>query len=315
MAAAGFWTVLGLYADLSWHIRNHVDTFFTLQHSLLYSGLAALFFIALLYRRQPGARVTFAGVALFAAGGAADLIKHQVFGIEHDFDALVSPTHLALGFGVALAVCAPVRSALRLSPPATLGAQWPMLTGMASFVELLHWVTNPFFRLNAAALYGIALPHQLTANALTLQTLRVDQQGGGLIAMLLQALLIAGPLLYAVARFRLATGSLTILCVLGTILIAFSNAAAPDESAIVLAAAIAAGVTGDLLLWRRVKNPASFAVLPVLAFDCAAVGITALTQGTWWDASFALGAIAESCAFAFFLSLLASAGRPANEPA
>ncbi|MEZ4662017.1 MAG: hypothetical protein R2911_31085 [Caldilineaceae bacterium] len=41
-----------------------------------------------------------------------DLIWHELFGIEQDFEALISPTHLMLGAGLALIVSGPLRAAL-----------------------------------------------------------------------------------------------------------------------------------------------------------------------------------------------------------
>lgn len=311
-AAAGFWTVLGLYADLSWHIRNHVDTFFTLQHGLLYSALAFMIAVALWGRGQRDNRFMIAGLLVFAAGGAADLVKHQAFGIEHDFDALASPTHLLLGSGVALALCAPIAEQAR-QLRTRLVDQLPALVSLSGLIELLHWVTNPFFRTNAARTFETPLPHQLTADALTAQTLHLYEQGGGILAVILQALLVAGPLLYAVRSLRAAPGACTVVCFFGTALIAATQATAMPEMFCGIAAAIAAGVAGDILLWRygterirAIRLPsAAFAVLPQLAFNGVLLGLTAATQGVWWDAPFATGALLLGCAFALFLSFIA----------
>jgi len=311
-AAAGFWTVLGLYVDLSWHIRNHVDTFFTLPHAILYSGLAFMAAVAVFGRGRPENRFMLVGLLIFAAGGIADLLKHQTFGIEHDFDALASPTHLILGSGVAIALCAPVAASVS-QVRTRLADQVPALVSLAAIVELLHWVTNPFFRTNAAKLFEVPLPHQLTADALTLQTLYAYQQGGGLIAIVLQALLIAGPLIYAVRSLRAAPGACTAVCFLGTVLVATAQATTPLEAVCAMAAAFSAGIVGDALLLRygsemirTMRLPsAAFAVLPQLAFNGILLGLTAATQGIWWDTSFSAGALLLGCAFALFLSFIA----------
>jgi hypothetical protein len=304
MAIAGFWTVCGLYTDLGWHIRHHVDTFFTVQHAVLYSGLAVLFTVAIFGRRRPAYRASLWGIALFAAGGAADLIKHQAFGIEHDFDALVSPTHLALGFGVAIAVCGPVRSVISdIARPRSLLAQLPLLIALAAFVELLHWVTNPFFRFNIERMYETPLPHQLTPDALTLQTLHVYEQGGGLLAVILQGLLLAAPAMYVLRTVRPAPGAFTVLFILANVLIALTNSVSWNEAAGVLAASLVAGVVTDAC--ANLQRSVLAALIPAAYNAAYVLYAVAFLGGIWWDASFVTGAIIEASAFAVFLSFIA----------
>jgi len=47
-----------------------------------------------------GYGLSLLGVLIFAAGGIGDMIWHVLFGIEADVEALLSPTHLLLGFAV-----------------------------------------------------------------------------------------------------------------------------------------------------------------------------------------------------------------------
>lgn len=302
MAFAGYWTVVGLYTDLGWHIRHHVDTFFTVQHAVLYSGLLALFGAAIIQWRRPGYRASFWGIGLFAAGGAADLLKHHLFGIEQGFDALVSPTHLAIGLGVAIAICAPVRAALSAHvPPASLAAQIPALISVSAFVELLHWITNPFFRINAATMFETPLPHQLTANALTLQTLHVYDQGGGLLAMILQALLLSAPALFLLRTLHPARGAFTLVFPLSNLLAALATSISWEEAAIVMGASLAAGLAADVLRSRPVLlcaiAPAAFNVVYL-------IGTAVFGGGIWWNASFAAGAALEASALSVFLNFV-----------
>lgn len=293
IAAAGYWTVLGLFYDLSWHIRHHSDTFFTVQHAILYSGLAALAIVVFIFRFETDFRIAAAGLVLFALGGAADLIEHQFLGIEHDFDALVSSTHLAIGFGLMIVAAAPLR---------TGRDRGACVIAAAAFVELLHFITHPFFRFNDASRFNVPIPHQLTADAITQQTLRAYEQGGGLLAAILFALLIALPLAYLAQRDLLRRGWCTVFCVLSTILIAFSHSASVAEFAAVVIAAFAAGIAGDLLLKPDPSNRATVLVSCVPAFvGCAVqIAVTGLLQGLWWDLSFACGTVVLATAFAFF---------------
>ena len=59
----------------------------------------------------PGYRGTAVGVVLFAVAGGLDLLWHEILGIEVSLDALVSPTHLLLGFSLFLILGTGVRSA------------------------------------------------------------------------------------------------------------------------------------------------------------------------------------------------------------
>ena len=114
----------GLYLDGWAHNHGKVDqSFFTPWHAFFYAGFALTALVLLAtgavnwrrgYTRRAalpaGYGLALLGSAVFAAGGVGDLIWHTLFGIEEDFEALVSPTHLMLGVGLALIVSAPLRA-------------------------------------------------------------------------------------------------------------------------------------------------------------------------------------------------------------
>ena len=119
MALAGFLTVGGLFVDIGGHLRHDVDTFFTWQHALFYSGLVLLCVIvggeALRRRREgqglpAGYALSAAGLFLFFVAGALDMGNHLIFGFEAGFDALLSPTHQLLAVALLLIVAGPLRS-------------------------------------------------------------------------------------------------------------------------------------------------------------------------------------------------------------
>lgn len=123
-AGLGLLMVSGVYVDGWAHLnRPGLETFFTPWHAILYGGftLLALFIAGTVLRRTPGrAGSRFApppgyglaalGVVVFLAGGTADMVWHEVFGVEVAVDALVSPTHLVLLLGGMLMVTAPARA-------------------------------------------------------------------------------------------------------------------------------------------------------------------------------------------------------------
>jgi len=336
MALAGYWTIAGLYTDAGWHIRHDVDTFFTWSHALLYSGLLLLLYLigsryAAARRRDqslsaalgPAYSWSALGVLVFLLGGIADMINHLSFGFEAGFDALLSPTHQIIGAGVLLIISGPIRSAISQVPrPVTLVQQLPAIVSAAAILELMHWGTQVFFRVDAARALGVLVPHELDPNALTLMTIHFYQQGGSLIAVILQSLLMMGTAFYLVRNFRLRPGALTTLFVMGNGLIAVTHSLGWLDIASVFAASVAAGIAGDAFLARA---PAYFAsriwlasfafVVPGLYAAVLLLFTIAFMGGTWWGPLFAAGAVFYAGLFSLLLSFVASALPPRADAA
>ena len=331
MTLAGYWTIAGLYTDAGWHIRHDVDTFFTWSHALLYSGLLLLLYLvgsryAAARRRNeslsaalgPAYSWSALGVLVFLLGGMADMINHLFFGFEAGFDALLSPTHQIIGAGVLLIISGPIRSAVSQIPrPVTLVQQLPAIVSAAAILELMHWGTQVFFRVDAARALGVIVPHELDANALTLMTIHFYQQGGSLIAVVLQSLLMMGTAFYLVRNFRLRPGALAILFVLGNGLIAITHSLGWLDVVSVLMASIAAGIAGDAFLARAPAYFTSRGWLGSFAFAVPAIYAAVLffftvafMGGTWWDPLFAAGTIFYAGLFSLLLSFVASAIPP-----
>lgn len=118
VAFFGTWMIIGLFLDGWAHQANKPETFFSPWHMLLYSGfVAAVAWFGWDGRRRsagaaPGDRWLTAGLVLFVTGAVGDGIWHEVFGIEVDLEALLSPTHLLLFIGGVLMVTLPLRLAL-----------------------------------------------------------------------------------------------------------------------------------------------------------------------------------------------------------
>lgn len=331
MALAGYWTIAGLYTDAGWHIRHDVDTFFTWAHALLYSGLLILLsllaarYFARRHRDEhflstlgPAYSWSAIGALIFLIGGAADMINHLFFGFEAGFDALLSPTHQVIGAGVLLIIAGPIRSAVSQAPrPVTLTEQLPAIISAAAILELMHWGTQVFFRADAARSLGLTVPHELDANALTFMTIHFYQQGGSLIAVMLQSLLAMGTAFYLARNFRLQPGALTILFVLGNGVIAVTHSLGWLDALSVLCASVAAGITGDVFLAgapayfgsRRWLMSFAFTV-PVVYAGVLLLFTMIFMGGTWWDPIFAIGAVFYAGLFSLLLSLVVSAKPP-----
>jgi hypothetical protein len=124
----GLWTIIGLFLDGWAHSHQKPESFFSPWHAVLYSGFtaAALWAGWITWRRRkpgrslfetmpPGHLASLAGFVLFGIGAIGDLIWHEIFGIEANVEALLSPTHLLLLTGGAIALSAPLRTMLRSS--------------------------------------------------------------------------------------------------------------------------------------------------------------------------------------------------------
>jgi hypothetical protein len=125
IALTSVWMIGGAWLD-AWAHDNvpYLETFFTPWHGVLYSGLLATvvaLVVAVVSGRAAGrpwrgvlprgCGLSLAGALIFAAGGVGDMIWHQLFGIESDFEALISPTHLVLAVGAVLIASGPLRAA------------------------------------------------------------------------------------------------------------------------------------------------------------------------------------------------------------
>ena len=125
----------GLFLDGWAHAHGRVDqSFFTPWHAVFYAGYAAVAsaLVASLLRNHArgypwlralpaGYGLSLLGALIFGVGGVGDMIWHMLFGIEAGVEALLSPTHLALGLGLGLivSVSGPLRAVGRRPEPAT----------------------------------------------------------------------------------------------------------------------------------------------------------------------------------------------------
>ena len=123
IAFFGSWMVIGLFLDGWAHQAQKPETFFSPWHFILYSGFGAAvvyftFRERILKERAEGDRLTVAGLVVFIVGAIGDGIWHEVFGIEVDIEALLSPTHLALMIGGLLMLGIAYRKQSQLEPRA-----------------------------------------------------------------------------------------------------------------------------------------------------------------------------------------------------
>lgn len=154
------WVVGGLYLDGWAHNHGQVDdSFFTPWHGVLYSGALGLFVFLLFHQIRnlaagyawrhalpKGYPLALIGMGLFLLGGLLDFAWHELFGIEVNLEALLSPTHLLLATSGVLVFSAPLRAAYARLTPAQARGWWALgpLVLAATFVLALFTFFTQF---------------------------------------------------------------------------------------------------------------------------------------------------------------------------
>jgi hypothetical protein len=286
--AASAWLLGGLYWDGWAHGYGLPDSFWTIWHAAFYSGYAASAAVILgaIARARPqaatwraaipaGYEAAVLGVVVFGLGGAFDMAWHTVFGIELSTDALLSPSHLVLGLGIALIVSGPLLAAWRRGTSGGLAAQLPAVLSLTALLSVFT-----FFSLFAGP-YSTVIGTGARPNETTLVR--------SLLGMYLFSALVVGLALVALRRGTLPVGSLTVLLGLnGVGMILMRGHASLDVQLTFSLVAIAAGAIGDLLLWRLRPSDSRLLQLHVFAFVLPVVylaiylAVVVLRVGSGW---------------------------------
>lgn len=303
----------GLVLDGWAHNHGKVDeSFFTPWHAFFYGGFALLVAVLIgvvLLNWRRGAAMTEAipggyllsmvGALVFAAGGVGDLVWHTLFGIEEDLEALLSPTHLLLGVGMALIMTGPLRAAWRR--PAN-GSGWkelgPALLSMC-------WTMSVFTFLMMFA-------HPVTvvvAGARHRYFLSDAGQMAGILGLIVTAGLLVGPILFLMMRWRLPFGAITVIWGINTIIMLILDYEHRYTVWMVVAMILAAVVMDGLNQWLR-PGPTRVAPLrlwaflaPVFLYSGYFAALLA-TEGTRWTIHLWMGGIVLGGLCGFLLSFL-----------
>ncbi|MET3935698.1 hypothetical protein [Arthrobacter sp. OAP107] len=351
----GLWLVLAVFLDGWAHINlPSLETFFTPWHAALYSGMlatAAWTAVVILRNRTPGQpllqaappgyRGTAVGVVLFAVAGGLDLLWHEILGIEVSLDALVSPTHLLLGFSLFLILGTGVRSARAAGhvsaghaadhrPAASHGLANHRLAGhggnlawtpAALFAVVLMTGLGAFFLVYCSAFVRPG-PTAVFVPAPVGTPGRIQSELPVVITLasyLLTTALIIAPFLFTLsAARRPARGIVTLLVVAAAWLPVVMIGLRPYSIAGAAGATVAAVVV-DLLLarvpdaWLGRRLPAVTAGIAALLWTGQLVAL-AVTDAIRWPVSLWLGAVVLSAAVAAGLALLSSWGPGRSVP-
>ena len=301
-ALLGLWITLGGFVDGFAH-RNldTPETFFTPWHGVLYSGYlaTALWIVSLIqrHRRIPvGYKTALAGVLVFAAGGVGDMFWHMIFGIEVSVDALLSPTHLMLLVGAILMLSGPIlsRAGDRTYQPRTLVALSAPIIAFACVAAELGF----FFQyLDGFSVRFMQVPY-----------LPGSEEGffevaTGISSILITTVIVMGPLLLLMGRWRIPFGTgLAMFALVGLLMEMLEGYDFPED----VIAPVIGGITVDLLL--RLQRPLSirlFAFLVPVVMWTARFGLFELYSDINWPVSVWTGIIVFSGLASVGISLLA----------
>lgn len=324
VVGASAWLLGGLYWDGWAHGYGLPDSFFTIWHAAFYSGFlataAAIFVPAAARAPSVGWRAAMpagygwsaVGVIVFAFGGAFDMFWHTVFGVEVNLDALFSPSHLVLATGMLLVVAGPLRAAWARGSGGALGAQLPAVLSLLMVLSLLT-----FFSLFAGP-YSTELGSNPRPSGGVENTL-----ARSLLGMYLFSALVVGVALVGLRRGTLPIGAMTLLIGANGVAMILMRGHAPVAVQVLFSGvAIAAGIVGDILLWRLRPSPDRVTALRVFAFLVpfsyfalyfAAVRLEA--GGIWWTVHFLTGSIVLSGIVGLLLSFVFGAGPSDARPA
>lgn len=306
--------VTAMYFDGRAHVLGLPDSFFTPWHGFLYGGLLLmvgwLVVLSRLAARRLGVRrfavvpagyrQAMAGAMVFALGGVADMVWHQVFGVEFGIDALLSPTHLALFVGGSLLFSGPVR-AVRLRG----GASGPLGTVPAGLSVAAIGATAAFALsflsgfLSDQAAYALSRAPEGTVDHIVADAL----VSAGLGSYIVTSLVIVVPLTLML-RLDIAWPGAVFFLV--TSLAVLASALADFPNAWVIVAGAVAGGTAEIVLaslrrrgtTARARELVLAPLLPLLLWPGQLLAVAA-SGPVRWSAAMIAGVVILSSALSF----------------
>lgn len=327
VGACTLWIASGFFLDAWAHGHVPIESFFTPYHGVFYSGMLALAIVLAVFATRnrlrgcswidsiPRAyRLAVLGIPVFLVAGIGDMLWHALLGIEEGVDALLSPTHQALGLGIFFLASGPIRSVLADRSPAAFARQAPLALGLATWIVLVHFGTAYAFDPAAGRTNAPPPIAPFTHAYFTSLAIGYYKVSLGVLVVIFQSCVMAGVALWLLARMRPAAGLFTLMYVAGNVPAAAAFTNQTPLLAVTLAQSVCAGVLADVWVARADPAPAtasytwfSFA-LPMTYIGVYLIG-TAIADGLWWDWNIALGAWCWSGVCGFALGLLAGARR------
>jgi hypothetical protein len=321
VAIATMTFVFGFYLDGWAHSHGRVDTsFFTVWHAALYGAFGIVGAILVgthVYNVTRGYTWAKAlprgyswgliGVMLFAIGGVADMVWHQLFGIEVGIEALYSPSHLTLAISAFLFASAPfcagwIRSK-RISGwreflPILLSAI-AILSAITFFTSVAFWGSS-----DMRELVGARPSHSYFESRV------------GITSVLISTTVYVGLVLLMLRRWKLPFGAIAVLFAVNDLLMVWLAVGSNTEYLWVGAFALSGLIVDALIWWLKpsAENPNAVRVIAaVLPFVTTLLSLGAVHWigqadngfGLWWDIHMWLGVPVLAALAGLLLSFVA----------
>ncbi len=291
----GTWAITGLFLDGWAHEANKPETFFSPWHGVLYSAFivgTAYSMIDTFIKRSRGQAVEkmdpaiLGGLLLFGAAGVGDMVWHQIFGIEVDVEALISPSHLLLMIAGLVLLGGSLRGVWRTSAAAqSMREFFPTLLIYTLIVALIAFFTMYLSAFRLSEL--VPSPGEMN-------------EVYGMASIFWTNILLIGAALLLVRRWTTPAGTFTFL--FGVVAIATTGLRAFEHAPLALAA-VAGGVTLDVLVRRGASVRTISATVPAVMWS-SFLAVYHAVYGVGWSPELWSGAIVLSVLLGLALGLL-----------
>ena len=277
-----------------------------------------------------GYGVAIIGLGLLTLGGPIDLIWHSAYGFEVGVDAIYSPPHLMLFFGGLLLCSTGIRSMwakddiapdLRQFAPVILSSI--LFIGVAGFITmyLSAFMTNVTpttdFVDDLARFNDVRSDQSISVNA-GLAGYGDDKwpynfysASHGMASMIVTTLILLGPVLLLLRRWRVPAGSVTLIFLGYGLLV---NIMTEYRDAVLIVPLLLTGLSIDLLQQRlgreRADGRVTLGGIRIVGTAAAAVlwisyyAVLALDKGIGWEPTLWVGALFVGIMTGFGLAFL-----------
>jgi hypothetical protein len=331
------WPVTAMFFDGRNHNNETgQESFFSLAHMILYAGatLVGLWITRIVVKHQlaagvdvrrlmidfkaipVGYGVAIIGLTLLAIAGPWDLIWHEIYGFEVGVDAIYSPSHLTLFFGALLVASTGIRSMWAKADIAPdLRTFAPVILSAALFIGISGFITMYL----STFMTNVTPTSDFVDDLGRFSDVRSDQSislndglagygdgawpydfysvSHGMASMIITGLILLGPTLLILRRWRVPFGAFTLIFTAFGLLV---NIMTEYRDVVLIIPLILAGATVDLLqrrLGTRADGRISLGGIRIAGTVTAAVlwfsyyGVLALDKGIGWSPTVWVGAL------------------------
>ena len=341
------WPITAMFFDGRGHNNETgQESFFSLAHLFLYAGatVVGLFITWVVIKHQiaagvdvrrlmidfkaipVGYGVALIGLGILTAAGPADLIWHEVYGFEVGVDAIYSPPHLCLFFGALLISSTGIRSMwAKADIEPDLKPFLPVILSTALFIGVMGFITmylstfmtnvtptsdfwNDLGNFNdVRSNQDVSVNAGLTGYGDDAWAYNFYSVSHGMASMIITGLVLLGPTLLLLRRWRVPFGAFTLIYVVFGLLV---NIMTEYRDIVLIIPLFLAGLTADVLQHQLSDKRLSLGQIrlagPIVAavLWCSYYAVLALDQGLGWPATLWVGALLVGIMSGFALAFL-----------